>query len=130
LINHVQAKEFINPGGLPVFKKKNNWGNGGCLIGGLINPDLTLPLSSNFYQSDRFQPGTNLPFPCVVDSVSFPLQKYLSNDFHACRQAVPRIVFLLRDTGYIFAVVGSHPQQLPPSQLPSPLRFSWQSSVR
>ena len=36
LINHVQAKEFIHPGGPPVCKLHFFWGgSGGCLILGL-----------------------------------------------------------------------------------------------
>ena len=52
---------------------------------------LCLQTCTNYI--DRFQPCTNLPFHCIVDSVSFPWQKYLSHDFHACHQAAPRIVF-------------------------------------
>ena len=42
LINQVQAKEFINPGGPPVFKLHFLGGQWGLINpAGVINPDLT-----------------------------------------------------------------------------------------
>jgi hypothetical protein len=54
LINQVQAKEFINPGGPPVFKL-HFWGGQWRLINraGLINPDLTSMYMNAFYISKQ-----------------------------------------------------------------------------